>query len=324
MPSHIFGIGPMSSNVVDACIAFANEHEPLILIPSRRQVEWSRGYTGWTTQEFAHYVRARSDAIVLMRDHAGPAQGDPPDDYLMSLFTDTAFMDAIHIDPWKQAGTFVDGCVLTAAMILYCHELNPDLQYEVGTEEAIFSYDANQLDILIRFLREGLEPATFDRIQFAVIQSGTSLRANENTGTYDPERLGDMLAVCRAHGLMSKEHNADYLASSVLHAKFAAGLTAANVAPEMGQLESQTYLDAIGDDANTLDILYRLCYDSGRWRKWMSTESAADKVALVNVAGHYVLNHPDFHTHVKSRFPEIDQTIQARLTARLKELHGIA
>ena len=51
-------IGPMSINVVDACIEFANDTETVLgLIPSRRQVDYKGGYVNnWTTKQFSEYV----------------------------------------------------------------------------------------------------------------------------------------------------------------------------------------------------------------------------------------------------------------------------
>jgi tagatose-1,6-bisphosphate aldolase non-catalytic subunit AgaZ/GatZ len=83
-PPHIparLGVGPMSRNAVDAALAVAHRRrEPLMLIPSRRQVEAAGqggGYVeGWTTQTFARYVRDRDPdrLLLLCRDHGGPYQ----------------------------------------------------------------------------------------------------------------------------------------------------------------------------------------------------------------------------------------------------------
>ena len=315
-----FGIGPMSKNVVDACIDFANRGRPLMLIPSRRQVEWDGGYTGWTTHDFCAYVRERTNQILLTRDHAGPGQGDNPKDDMQSLFVDCAHFDAIHLDPWKIAPTFEEGAAITPLMIEYCHELNPGLLYEIGTEQAICPYEANELDAFITFLERNTSPEQFKQIRWAVIQSGTALHGNENTGQHDPGRLADMLRVCEKWGLLAKVHNGDYLPHEQMADLLGFGVDCVNIAPEMGQIESRAYLEAV--DQKTLDIFYKIVYDSGRWTKWLTPEQAADPMVLINAAGHYVLNHPDFVTHIKNRYP-IDETIKANVIRRLEELHGL-
>jgi len=69
-----FFIGPMSKNIVDEVIRFANETDTeMVLIPSRRQVDWNGGYVNnWTTEEFVNYVRSRTSNVIIERDHGGP------------------------------------------------------------------------------------------------------------------------------------------------------------------------------------------------------------------------------------------------------------
>ena len=318
----------MSKNVVDACVDFTNSHDVgLILIPSRRQVEWTGGYSNnWTTQSFAHYVRNRAndESVLIMRDHGGPGQGSANDDGLTSFAVDCAHMDLIHIDPWKTALSFSDGCRLTKRLIEHCHGINPEIGYEIGTEEAIFPYGADQLRELVRFLRNSLTAKQFGQIRFAVIQSGTSLKGNTNTGSYDQSRLSDMVAVCAEHGLLSREHNGDYLPSALFQEKFSLGLNAVNIAPEFGQIETQTYLSAMGSDQNLLDSFHEICFNSGKWRKWFDSAKIPSKDEITNACGHYVISHPEFTERVKTRLPaNIDEMVQSNLTRKLKELYGI-
>lgn len=321
-----FGIGPMSKNVVDACITWANTHEAgLALIPSRRQVEYTGGYSnGWTTAAFVQYVRERGPGILLVRDHGGPWQGAIRDSGFFSIMEDCRCgIDVIHLDPWKAVKDFPTGCRETRYLLEICHNANPAAQYEIGTEEAIFPYSADQLDVLVTYLRRVLRPEQFALIRFAVIQCGTSLHGNENTGQFDPKRLADMLEVCKRHGLLSKEHNSDYVPASTISLKFAAGLNAANIAPEFGQIESQTYLNALGTDEQGVEAFYRLCFDSRRWEKWITPEQAEDRTALINVCGHYILSTPAFIEQVRARVtPEIDALVQAALIKRLDELYA--
>ena len=49
-----FCFGPMSKNIVDAIIDLSNRKKiPITLIPSRRQIDYNRGYVNnWNTKEF--------------------------------------------------------------------------------------------------------------------------------------------------------------------------------------------------------------------------------------------------------------------------------
>ena len=156
-------IGPMSKNVVDTIIEFCNETNSTIgLIPSRRQVEWDGGYVNnWTTKEFTEYVRSKTNKILLVRDHSGPKQGQVEDDGYFSLGRDCDHLDIIHIDPWKQHQVFSDGLEETIKMIKYCYTLNPNIQYEVGTEEAIRRFEPYELNDLIHQLKFRLDPENF-------------------------------------------------------------------------------------------------------------------------------------------------------------------
>lgn len=320
-----FGIGPMSKNVVDACVTWANTREEgLALIPSRRQVEYTGGYSNnWTTEGFIQYVKTRAPDILLVRDHGGPGQGAVYDSGFFSLMEDCRCkMDVIHLDPWKTAKQFESGCQWTRYLLDVCFEANPTVQYEIGTEEAIYPYSADQLDALINHLKRYLRPGRFALIRFAVIQCGTALHGNTNTGRYDQNKLSDMLEVCRRHGLLSKQHNGDYLPAGQLNLEFNAGLNAINIAPEFGQIESQTVLNTITDPA-VVEAFYRLCHDSRRWEKWITPEQAEDRTTLINVCGHYVLSTQAFLENVKSRItPEIDRLVQAALLTRLDDLYA--
>ena len=292
-------IGPMSKNIVDSIIEFSNETQsPVGLIPSRRQIDFSSGYVNnWTTETFSKYVKAKAPFVVLQRDHGGPNQGDEPDMGLESFDADCQFLDLIHIDPWKYAETFEKGCVLTNQLIKYCEQMNPDARFEVGTEQAIFPYSSDHLDFLLTYLKSTLTERAFKNIVFAVIQSGTSLKGNTNTGVYDKTKLEDMITICKKHGVLSKEHNGDYLPPELVKEKFDVGLDGINIAPEYGQIETQTYLNEIKNrNLNLIETYFEICYASKKWVKWVdkSFDPQENKEELINICGHYVLSYPEF------------------------------
>lgn len=320
---HKLGIGPMSKNVVDACIEFANTRDvPLMLIPSRRQVEAWGGYSnGWTTKLFTEYVRERTDKILLVRDHGGPGQGEENDDGLAALTDDCRYLDLIHIDPWKVATSFEDGCKRTKDLIEHCYGLNSTMMYEVGTEQSIFPYDSGQLGYLLHYLCASWEDLLiFRQVKFAVIQGGTSLQGNRNTGDFDRERFDAMVETCKWWGVLSKAHNGDYLPSQNIQSQFAGGLNALNIAPQFGQIETQTYLDAMGDDPILLDYYHQVCHASGKWKKWFPSGYKPTPIELINVCGHYVISTPEFQK-IKDRLrADVDEIVKTNLIRKLDEL----
>jgi len=314
-------VGCVSKNVIDATVECADKNNIILgLIPSRRQVDYCGGYVGLTSYELKNHVKSKN--IILERDHGGPEQGQEHDNGITSLQSDCSCYDMIHIDPWKIATDFKDGCELTKEYIETCYEKNANIKYEIGTEESIFPYSNEDLRNLIEHLRESLPEKTFDNIVFAVIQSGTSLKENNNTGNYDKSRLISMIEVCNEYNLLSKEHNGDYLPTEVVYQKLDLGLDAINIAPEFGQMETQIYLNEI-KNKELFDIFFNICYNSKRWVKWVdkSFDPTKEKEKLINICGHYVLSDTKFLELIKSNVrKDIDMVIKNKLINRIKEL----
>jgi hypothetical protein len=311
----------MSKNIVDAIVEFcANTGNTIAFIPSRRQVEWDGGYVNnWTTEEFSKYVTT----LPLQRDHSGPGQGNNDDDGLESLAHDAKYFQLIHIDPWKKYPGYVDGLEQTIKMIKFALEINPQLIFEVGTEEAIRPFEADELNQLVIDLWAALPKETYKQIKYLVIQSGTSLKGTDQTGNYDAERLKEMVKVAQRHDLISKEHNGDYIPVETIKEKFNLGLDCINIAPEFGLIETQTYLDEI-KNSKIFDRFWQICYDSKKWVKWVSPsfDPYYNKEQLIKICGHYVLSYPEFISEIKSQFPGIDEKIKLNVTRKLNQLHG--
>tara|TARA_Y100000592_G_C5468217_1_gene317915 strand:+ start:1388 stop:2344 length:957 start_codon:yes stop_codon:yes gene_type:complete len=304
-------IGPMSKNVVDSIIEFSNETNHKIgLIPSRRQIEWDGGYVNnWTTKEFSKYA----SKLILKRDHSGPGQGYKDDDGYISLKEDCKYFNIIHIDPWKKYPTYKEGLKWTINMINFCYNENSNIEFEVGTEESIRKFEANELNQLLMDLSLKLDQEVFKQVKYLVIQSGTSLKENTNTGEYNKNRLLDMIKVSKSWNLLSKEHNGDYIPSNLIEEKMNLGLDSINIAPEFGLIETLSYIDK-GID---IEKFWDICYKSKRWEKWVNKEfnPFTQKLDLIKICGHYVLSHPDF---LKIK-PNIDNIIKINIKNRLYE-----
>jgi len=315
-------IGPMSKNVVDAIVEFCKETGNIIaFIPSRRQVEWDGGYVNdWTTEEFSKYVMT----LPIQRDHGGPGQGNNDDDGFESLAYDAKHFDLIHIDPWKKYPRYSDGLEKTIEMIKFAYNINPKLIFEVGTEEAIRPFEAEELDQLVIDLQVALSKEVYHQIKYLVIQSGTSLKGTDQTGEYNSDRLKQMIKVAKRHGLISKEHNGDYIPVEIIKEKFDLGLDAINIAPEFGLIETLTYLGEI-KDKKIFDRFWQICYDSKRWVKWVNPgfDPYINKEQLIKICGHYVLSNSEFISEIKSQFPDIDTKIKNNVTRKLKQLYGL-
>ena len=316
-----FFIGPMSKNIVDAILEYVEETGNKIgLIPSRRQVEYNGGYVNnWTTEQFSKYVNKRT---IIKRDHSGPGQGYKEDDGFNSLKEDCKWLDIIHIDPWKKYTSYEEGLKWTIDMINFCYKENPNVKFEVGTEQAIREFESEELNKLLEDLKKSLLPEVFSNIDYLVIQSGTSLKGNSNTGEYSKGRLEDMVNIANKWNLISKEHNGDYIPAALIKEKMKLGLNSINIAPEFGLLETNTYLNKILDES-LLDKLWKICYDSKRWVKWVdeSFDPLVNKRELIKICGHYILSTPEF-IELKKVFGNIDTEIKSNVKSKLRELYG--
>lgn len=328
MEPRIF-LGPMSKNIIDAIISYANRNQVSIgLIPSRRQVDYNYGYTGFGTAQLAYYVKGSSDFITLQRDHGGPNQGISEDNGYESLRVDAKYFDLIHIDPFKKKGVSISTATeITAALIEHVLKVNPFARFEVGTEEAITKYSPEDLDLFLLNLSDRLK-GTFSKIEYAVVQSGTGLDLGSatNTGTFDLERLKDFITICQDWGLKSKEHNGDFLSAEGIRERFEAGLSGLNVAPELGLVETQVILDH--SDSNQKDFLFNLALTIDNWRKWVKPgfvpEENKEKVILMS--GHYMSNIHEFKNFLTS-YPEtlkseINNALENRIHFLISNAHG--
>ena len=312
----------MSKNTVDALIEFTNESNNSVgLIPSRRQVDHNGGYANnWTTKKLKDYV---FNNLFLTRDHGGPGQGEKEDDGYESLEQDCKHFDMIHVDPWKRYPEYEEGLKWTVDMINFCYDLNPSIKFEVGTEESIRKFTPSELGKLLSALRSKLAKQKFNQIEYAVIQSGTSLEKNTNTGKYNRDALIKMLKITKEHGLLSKEHNGDYIPADTIKEKIRLGLDTVNIAPEFGQIETTCYLSSLEKDKDLFELFYEICYKSNRWKKWVTKDfdPLVEKRSLVNICGHYVLSNNDFLSKIKAKLPKIDLEVKAAIKNKLYELH---
>ena len=324
-------IGPMSKNIVDAIIKYVNKNNiKMILIPSRRQIEHDGGYVNnWNTEEFCSYVRSKTNNIYLERDHGGPGQGTNMDDGLESFKEDAKLLDIIHIDPWKKYSNYKDGLKYTIDLINYCYNLNNNLYFEVATEEAIRPFTVEELRQLMIDLKYSLSDKVYQRIVYLVIQSGTALKEGVNTGVYNNERLKDMMKLSEEFNILTKEHNGDWITDEEIKDKFNNGLSALNIAPEFGMIETKVILKEIDNldsklSEEFLETFFNICYESKKWVKWVNDDfnPFENKRKLIEICGHYVFTNEDLKI-IKLQLEDIDQKIINSIYSRLEHIFSL-
>ena len=308
-------IGPMSKLVVDATLELdKKDKEKVIFIPSRRQIEYNGGYVNnWTTKEFSSYV---NNSIPIQRDHGGPGQGLHDDDGVASYAADSKSFNLIHIDPWKKYPDYKKGLEHTVIAIEQLFKLNKNLKFEVGTEESIRRFEQEEFENLILDLKKKLKREHYNSIEYAVVQSGVGLDLMnmKNTGSFCAKRLRTMVKICKNNNLKSKEHNGDYLTVNEIRNRFNLGLDTINIAPEFGQIQTNVYIENMSKQK--LKQFYNICYNSGKWKKWVKEESIKEEKDIIKVCGHYVFSDPSF----KKIRPNLDAKIKSKIKERIKEI----
>jgi len=277
-------VGPVSRNVAEAVIEFVNESQFPVGFTATLNHIGPNSYTGLDLKDIGN--------LPICRDHCN---GRP------NYETEKGF-DIVHIDPWKD-GNFYEAVERTIEWF--------DLPYfyEVGTEEAVYSYGAKELDVFLSLVNN-------KRIVYGVVQSGAKLQNGENAGKYNELKLIQTIDICKKHGVLSKEHNGDYLEDAIIKRKFELGLDAINMAPEFGSIESTTIWNAL-DEAGK-DRFHSLCYNSFAWRKWVTYNfDFSNKLQLVKICGHYIFNSSSFKEEIKKKLPNIDGKIKEAIKDRL-------
>lgn len=305
-------ICPMSKQIVDAVLLMNSEN--FGLLPTRRQIDYDGGYVNnWDTIGFSEYVKSKNPNIILERDHSGPNQGKVEDDGYESYTNDCKYFDIIHIDPWKLPNSKVNGIAHTFNILNYLYSENPNVKYEIFTEETIIRIEDFELENMLQFLNSNLKYEIFENIEMVVIQSGVGLDLvnMKNTGNFNLERLNSMVSICEKFGKKTKEHNGDYLSNDELEIRFNNGVDSLNIGPEIAQIQTLTYLEHMNEVQ--IDEFYKICFNSKKWEKWVKPDfDMNDKKKLIQVCGHYCYNDYEL--------PNIDDIIIEKITDKLKSL----
>lgn len=308
-------ICPMSKNITDAVLELGDSR--IGLLPSRRQIDYDEGYTGWTTKTFKQYVGSR---VIIERDHGGPKQGvglKANDCGMLSFSYDGFYFDIIHLDVWKALPTFSMAMEKTVQAIKFLYQKNPRVKYEIGTEEAIRPLTNEEIRNMLNWLKTELTENEFNNIMYVVVQSGVKLDVlnKENIGKFNLERLKQDVELCKEYDKLSKEHNGDFLSEEQHRTRFKAGLNSINIGPEFSLMENELYVQHMSDE--DIDNFYKVCYESGTWKKWVSpTFDITDKKALIRICGHY--NYTNYN------LPDISDIVKETIKTRLRELLSYA
>jgi hypothetical protein len=210
-----------------------------------------------------------------------------------------------------------------------CLDSNPNLSFEVGTEEAVFKYDSQFFNMYLEKLFDLLSENEFSKIKYGVGQSGTliNLYAHKNNGIFDISKLIKFKDVCKKFNILLKEHNGDYLNTvSEIIPRFKNGLDAINIGPELAQIENKIYFNSISDNEELKEEYYKICLSCKLWSRWLDKEDIIEKSLIIKSFGHYVFNKLDdmqeLGAIVKTQKEKCKTNINIKLAEILSAVYG--
>ena len=283
------GFGPMSREVIEILCNYShNNKKPLMIIASRNQVDAESGYVMTTPQIREQLSTLPTDYIWMCRDHCGPYFLDAEKnlslhDAVEATKKTIAYdieqgFDLIHIDTSRVDDTYG----IAEELFKFCLDLNPNIQFEFGTEENVGVAAG-----AIKYKADVAFAKNIPNMQFVVAQTGSLCHEDHQAGGFETATVKELVEVANTNGVKMKEHNADYLSAEEIQLRSAVGVHALNIAPQLGVVQTkllrslfEQHPDAQGQWTDFATEVVA----SGRWSKWTDSD---DREHQINVAGHY-------------------------------------
>jgi len=291
------GVGPMSSETIESVFRYSHFHrKELMLIASKNQIDYKGGYVnGWTTRQFSDYVSQLKKTypqseVKICRDHCGPGFNgidDLKDTYETIKDDIDNNFDLIHIDFCHFKGTKEEQLQESKKAIEYALNLNPNILLEIGTDE---NFGANYGIANLQEIEKELDFfKSFCRPEFYVVQTGSLVKEINQAGNFNEKFVSQISEITRSHEVKIKEHNDDYLdKDSIALRKGIVG--AMNIAPQLGVIQTQLVLGKCLVYGIDFGKYLEDSYNSGKWKKWLSKNTAENKMLCSMIAGHYNFN----------------------------------
>ncbi len=338
----LFAVCPNSTSVIKAAFRSAKRNNaPIKFAATLNQVDGDGGYTGLTQREFIKLLNIEAEAVnysgpyIAAIDHGGPWLKDVQsiekwDTERAMNGVKKSFEDAIlagyhliHVDPTVDVfipkGEIIDIKVVAARTVelmvhaeLFRRKNNIEpVSYEVGTEEVHGGLaDETVFDTFIDELKKGLNNAGLQDVWpcFIVGKVGTDL----HTTTFDKEVAMQLTQKVKQFGSYIKGHYTDGVTNPEDYPL--CGMGAANVGPEFTMSEYDALVElekkeielsndkGIAQLSNIKNTLWRLVYDSNRWKKWLQEDEQGKDFSqlteerkdwLVKTGCRYIWQHPE-------------------------------
>ncbi|MDP2586792.1 MAG: hypothetical protein Q8P32_03405 [Candidatus Komeilibacteria bacterium] len=306
------GIGPMSSEIIEAAFRYSEiNKKPLMLIPSKNQIDWDRGYVNnWTTENFMSYIASMKNIyprsnIFICRDHCGPGfKNNKLRDVYHTLETDIELgFNLIHVDFSNFSNIHNEILLESKKAIEFIVKKNSKILIEIGTDKnrAGVTNDFSKIKKEIKFF------TSFVPIKFYVVRTGSLVKEINQIGKFNLNFISKVKKIVEKESVLLKEHNGDYLSEDEILARRGI-IDAINIAPQFGVLQTHTILEkCITYGIDYSDFLNQ-SYESKRWKKWSDNSIGRNRFLCSLIAGHYLFTSDSYkrvydrlnkHTNIK-------------------------
>lgn len=311
----------MSEDVIAAVYEYsAQENCPLMLIASKNQVDYDRGYVLHTREyrEYLDRMKAKYPAanVYICRDHCGPGHNSIFDltDTYVTIDTDLEHgFDLIHVDFCFCPGGYERILEESKKAIEYIQRKSPHTLIEIGTDENTGTNveDALRAEEQMKFFTSFMKP------HFVVLQTGTIIKEVRQEGLFHEDYVKKLRLLADKYDIAIKEHNADYLSAAEIQRRRGV-VDAVNVAPQFGVLQTQLTLLRANQYGLDISEFLEVAYRSRKWEKWLLHNKASNKYLCSVIAGHYnfrsdaykrlyegIMQHEDFSLAVRQAVQQI-------------------
>ncbi len=290
----ILGVGPMSSEVVEAVFRFSNYHrKQLMLIASKNQIDYGGGYVNnWKTSEYIDFVKKmkniyQNSDVKICRDHCGPGFNGNfnLNDVYQTMEDDIKNgFDLMHVDFCRFSGNKEERLVESKKAVEFCLKLNPGISLEIGTDE---NFGANYSLTSTKEINDEVDYfKSFCSPEFYVVQTGTIVKEIKQSGFLNYDFVKRVHELLKENGVKLKEHNADYLKKEDIE-KRKGIVDAMNIAPQLGVVQTCVTLSKCLIYGVDFGDFMEEVFKGGKWKKWTENSTFNDKMLCCQVAGHY-------------------------------------
>lgn len=287
-----FGV---TSQAVNAAIRQVNSDKIGFCISENQVGTKTKGYSGLSISDF------ENTDLFTFRDHSNTSN-----EYLENQMG----LSGVHLDVFKTTpGKTIDFYIQeTIRLVKYVKKLNPLIQIEIGTEEAVFKYQEWSFDLFAHKVAD----AVGNNVDYLVLQGGEYVDCLNNTSNInDIEFFKRQIKACKDYGWKSKLHNCDFLSIWDLKRRQNFGIDCFNISPEVAYIQNKQFIAKHPD--KKYEVLTRiLAADLDIYRWFKKRNPTQDEAILGNL--HYV------HPYLLCDFNEERDEIQNYISTLLSEL----